>query len=365
MTGLSREKAAQVAARYFGTEARYVGGGYDTYTASDGQGRIWKFVRDSSIRCQMGTGRAMNSTYAVELVSPICQYADIAIIQELVRVLKQNSAVVNESCGIHIHLNAAPHTPKSLLNIVNIMAAKEDLLYKALQVADTRQEYCEKTNARFLEEVNRHKPTTLEQMKQIWYDGRDGSHNHYSPTRYRCLNLHSVFSKGTIEFRLFNSTLDPDRVKSYIQLCLAISHQALTQKSASYTRTQSTNEKYTFRTWLLRLGLIGEEFKTARKCLLEHLEGNIAWKDPAQAEAQRQRLAGGQSPPASIPSLRQPIQDQRQTPREPQVAVQLQPSPAMTRQPPVPRMQQRPDIAPPSPACQEQDDNVFTFTMSM
>ena len=224
----------------------------------------------------------MNSTYAVELVSPICQYADIANIQELVRVLKQNSAVVNESCGIHIHLNAAPHTPKSLLNIVNIVAAKEDLMYKALQVADTRKEYCEKTNARFLEEVNRHKPATLEQMKQIWYGGQDGSHSHYSPTRYRCLNLHSVFSKGTIEFRLFNSTLDPDRVKSYIQLCLAISHQALTQKSASYTRTQSTNEKYTFRTWLLRLGLIGDEFKTARKCLLEHLDGNIAWKDPAR-----------------------------------------------------------------------------------
>lgn len=361
MTGLTREKAAQVAARYFGTEARHVGGGYDTYTASDGQGRTWKFVRDSSIRCQIGTGRAINSTYAVELVSPICRYADVETIQALVQVLRQNSAVVNDSCGIHIHLNAAPHTPKSLLNIVNIVAAKEDLLYKALQVADTRKEYCEKTNARFLEEVNRHKPATLEQMKQIWYGGQDGSHNHYSPTRYRCLNLHSVFSKGTIEFRLFNSTLDPDRVKSYIQLCLAISHQALTQKSASYTRTQSTNEKYTFRTWLLRLGLIGDEFKTARKCLLEHLDGNIAWKDPAQAEAQRQRLAGSQAPPSPSPNVQPPAQVQQQA----QPAALSHQQTASIQRPPVSRMQQRPDIAPPSPACQEQDDNAFTFTISM
>ena len=65
----------------------------------------------------------------------------------------------------------------------------------------------------------------------------------------------------------------------------------MVQKRASPSRTQSSNEKYTFRTWLLRLGLIGEEFKTARLHLLKNLEGNIAWKDPAQAEAQRHRLA--------------------------------------------------------------------------
>lgn len=110
-------------------------------------------------------------------------------------------------------------------------------------------------------------------------------------TRYHALNLHSVFNKGTVEFRLFNSTLHAGEVKSYIQLCLAISHQALIQKSASHTRTQSSNEKYTFRTWLLRLGLIGDEFKTARTHLLKNLDGNIAWKDPAQAEAQKERLA--------------------------------------------------------------------------
>jgi hypothetical protein len=99
-----------------------------------------------------------------------------------------------------------------------------------------------------------------------------------------------VFQKGTIEFRLFNGTTHAGKIKAYIQLCLAISHQALTQRSASRIKTQSTNEKYTFRTWLLRLGLIGDEFKTARLHLLEHLDGCIAWKDPQQAERQKERL---------------------------------------------------------------------------
>lgn len=38
------------------------------------------------------------------------------------------------------------------------------------------------------------------------------------------------------------------------------------------------------------MGLIGDEFKTARTHLLDHLEGNIAWKDPEQAILQRERL---------------------------------------------------------------------------
>ena len=131
----------------------------------------------------------------------------------------------------------------------------------------------------------------MDGLEHIWYNGRNGKYDHYDSSRYHALNLHSVFSKGTVEFRLFNSTLHAGKVKAYIQLCLAISHQALVQKCATQHRTQSPNEKYTFRTWLLRLGLIGDEFKTARQHLLQNLDGNIAWRDPAQAEAQKERLA--------------------------------------------------------------------------
>ena len=100
----------------------------------------------------------------------------------------------------------------------------------------------------------------------------------------------SVFQKGTVEFRLFNGTLHAGKIKAYIQFCLAIGAQALNQSCASRRKTQTSNEKYTFRTWLLRLGLNGEEFATARQHLLANLPGCIAWKDPAQAEAQKERM---------------------------------------------------------------------------
>lgn len=292
MTGITRATAAKVIAGHFHTTATHVGGGYDTYTVRGEDGRQWNLVRDQSIDRRNSRGYTDRHEYSVELVTPICKYDDITTIQEIVRKLRSAGAKVNDSCGIHVHVDASQHDVRTLRNLVNIMASKEDLLYKALDVEVERERYCKKVDMNFLEKLNKKKPKEMRDLEDIWYEGYGyNRHAHYNNSRYRALNLHSVFTKGTVEFRLFNSTLHAGEVKSYIQLCLAINNQALTQKSASRAKTQSANEKYTFRTWLLRLGLIGDEFKTARGHLLKKLEGNIAWKDPAQAEAQRERIA--------------------------------------------------------------------------
>ena len=290
MTGITRSTAVKLMAGYFGTSAVHVGGTYDTYTVEDTIGRKWKVVSDSSIQCQSRGERTASRQYSVEVVSPICRYEDLETIQQVVRTLRRGGAKVNESCGIHIHVDASAHDSKTLRNIVNIMASKEDLLYKALKVRVDRQYYCQKADLRFLEDVNGKRPKSMQELEQLWYNGASRRSSHYDSTRYHALNLHSVFSKGTIEFRMFNSTIHAGEVKSYIQLCLAISYQALIQQRAMRSKTHSDNEKYTFRTWLLRLGMIGDEFKTARQHLLKNLEGNIAWKDPAQALQQKQRL---------------------------------------------------------------------------
>lgn len=301
MTGITRSRAAKVLADYFGTGSHYDGGSYDAYHVIDNQNRKWKIMSDASIMCQRKDGNrkiAAGREYSVELVSPICGYDDIGKIQEIVRALRGAGAFANTSVGIHIHINAAPFTAKQLRNLVNIVYAKEDMIYKALQVESRReQRYCRKIDTSFLERINHEKPTKIEHLKHIWYNGEDGSYQHYHDSRYHCLNLHSVFQKGTIEFRAFNSgdsgnkgVIHAGKIKAYIQFCMAITAQAYNQKYASPIKTVSENEKYTFRVWLLRLGLIGDEFKTARTHLLNHLEGNIAWKDPMQAIVQRERL---------------------------------------------------------------------------
>ena len=285
MTGITREKAAAVIAAYFGTESFYIGTYYKTYGAKDRQGRTWKATYDSSIIAQKKSGgrtvRAADE-YKCEVVSPILTYEDMADLQEIIRQLRHKGAFVNSQCGIHIHVDPSRYTPQTLRNLVNIIASKEDILYKALRIDPARMRWCKKTNGELLEAINRRKPQTMEALKDIWYAGSTrGRDEHYNDTRYHGLNLHSAFTKGTVEFRLFNSTTHAGEVKAYIQFCLAVSHQALTQKKASARKTVTDNEKYAFRCWMLRLGLSGDEFKTCRLHFLKHLEGNSAWRNAA------------------------------------------------------------------------------------
>lgn len=285
MTGITREKAAEAIAEYFGTESFYLGTYYKTYGAKDRQGRTWKATFDSSIIAQKKSGgRTMRAAdeYKCEVVSPILTYEDMADLQEIIRQLRHKGAFVNSQCGIHIHVDASRYTPQTLRNLVNIIASKEDILYKALRIDPARMRWCKKTNERLLEAINRRKPQTMEALKDIWYAGSTrGRDEHYNDTRYHGLNLHSTFTKGTVEFRLFNSTTHAGEIKAYIQFCLAVSHQALTQKKASARKTVTDNEKYAFRCWMLRLGLSGDEFKTCRLHFLKHLEGNSAWRNAA------------------------------------------------------------------------------------
>lgn len=273
LTGITRGRAAELMAELFGTHQTGRESSYDTHYAIDAQGRKWKAMSDASIHTTGGCDTSC------EIVTPICGYEDIELIQKVVRKLKANGAKANASCGIHVHVDAAKHTAKSLWNLVNIMASKEDLLLKALGVSrDREDQWCKKADSVFITRINRERPKTKEEIERIWYNGSSRRNTHYDDSRYHALNLHSLWQGKGIEFRCFNGTTHAGKIKAYIQLCLAISNQALTQKCASAGKTTTTNDKYTFRTWLLRLGMIGDEFETARKHLLAKLNGDTAFR---------------------------------------------------------------------------------------
>ena len=165
---------------------------------------------------------------------------------------------------------------------MSIMYSKEDILFKALQVNENRvQQWCQKIREPMLKQARKlpsEETKDLSRLEDIWYEGNDGSHEHYNWTRYYALNLHSVFYRGTVEWRCFNSTLHAGRAKAYVNLCLAMSAQAINQRCSVMRKTISDNELFTFRVWLVRMGLNGSEFKTTRDHLLANLEGNRAWR---------------------------------------------------------------------------------------
>ncbi len=419
MAEITRRKAIGVVADYFGTRdtIEHVGAGYDSWACKDRKGRKWTVMRDVSIHASSDLKKA-------ELVTPILKYDDIEDLQEIVRKLRKAGAISNpihgcgvhihiganghdpktlrnlanimaahedlligalnldhsiHGCGVHIHIGANGHDPKTLRNLANIMAAHEDLLIGALNLDHSRViRYARTVDPDFLERLNKQKPKTMSKLADIWYDGVIGGRNmhynnsryrmlnyhstftkgtiefrlmskladiwydgviggrnmHYNNSRYRMLNYHSTFTKGTIEFRLFqfdNPTEDrkgglhagqlksyiqlclalsqmakdvksarskphqrenkkfamrtwllrlghAGQLKSYIQLCLALSQMAKDVKSARSKPHQRENKKFAMRTWLLRLGFIGDEFKTARDVFTNRLDGDTAFR---------------------------------------------------------------------------------------
>ena len=288
MNNIRRSTAAKVAAEFFGTN-RYnntaAKNGYYTWSAWDAQDREWKFQRDVSI--------AGPDDEKCEMVTPILTYDDIETLQELVRRLRKAGAKsdATRGCGVHIHIGAKGHTPQTLRNLANIMASHEDLLTKALKLDSWRMErYCRPVDPNFLEALNKKKPQTMAELADIWYTSQDASYGrsqHYNSSRYHMLNIHATFTKGTVEFRLFQFDAPADgkanglhagQLKAYIQLCLAMSAMAKEQKHASAKPQQSENPKYAMRTWLLRLGFIGDEFKTARDILTKRLDGDASFR---------------------------------------------------------------------------------------
>lgn len=65
---------------------------------------------------------------------------------------------------------------------------------------------------------------------------------------------------------------------AYIRLIVALYNMAKNQKRVTAKERDIQNDKFTMRLFLIRLGFIGEEYKTARKILLRNLTGNSAWK---------------------------------------------------------------------------------------
>ncbi|MGH7298446.1 MAG: amidoligase family protein, partial [Polyangiaceae bacterium] len=131
-----------------------------------------------------------------------------------------------------------------------------------------------------IERLEARPPRTVAEVNAAWYGRQVHSPARYDQSRYHGVNLNSYFFRGTIEFRYFEGTTHAGKVKAYVQFCLALAAKALGAKSASSRRREynPATAKYDFRVFLLSLGLIGEEFKTARLHLLSRLGGSAAWK---------------------------------------------------------------------------------------
>lgn len=268
-TGITREMAAKAVQEVVGgTISGPRRDAYYTRTIKDSQRRTWKVMRDSSISPKMNVGSANPDEYRVEFVTPPLKYEDIETLQNIIRKFKEIGGVPHSSCGIHIHIDGANHTATSLRRMVNFMLSRQEIIYEALNIGARKDRWCRPICKKLYDTMKKESNLTKDKAEQIWYSEANDNywggvnHNHYNETRYHALNLHSFFSKGTVEFRLFNSTLHAGRIKAYIQFCLAMSAWAIESNDKIVFRSvsgYSADKKVTLMYHILtnRLGLYG------------------------------------------------------------------------------------------------------------
>lgn len=269
-TGTTRYKAAKVVAEELNGIVERHSKRRVNYKIKDTKGRVWKIICDASIESVNSNGGSASESYKCELVTPICSYDDIEIIQRIIRKLRGIGMIVNDTCGIHIHVDFDKSNARGIRNLLNLMGYYEKALYSQLKVSFWREmKWCRYTNEKFIENINEINHINSRTIMNQWYDNAlERACFHYDSSRYTALNLHSLWQDKGVEFRLFNSTTHAGKVKAYIQFCLALSDFACKNMELVLTNSYHKASFSEFAELCKVIGLNGNEFKTARIHLL-------------------------------------------------------------------------------------------------
>ncbi len=233
-TGITRKRAAELIAEHFGTAAQYSFDG-DKYSVADTRGRVWTVLPCPSVRAERWQNNKMvgaNHLYHMKICTPLLYEDDFETVEKILGQLETGGAVTNESTGMAVQLSMVglDHRERFESNLANLYESRGALLQKAV--------------------------------------GREfGS----------LADCSLLGEQGVVSLPLFPSSLDENDMRSYVQLSQGIVDFAAKSKGIRQKENDLSNEKFRMRTWLVRIGFVGEEFKYARKLLTENLSGNSAW----------------------------------------------------------------------------------------
>lgn len=305
-TFATRCQCARVIAKYFNTSYQHEVGSYDKYLINTSYG-VWTVMRDSSVtplKKRNGVAVSASDEYRVEIVTPPLVGAPaIPMFQEVVRALRKQvgfAPCVTAGCHIHIGLQSLPEQkkPLTIINVFNELHSKQDLLLDSLGIttASVRYGYCRKIPTALVKEFQSVKRSKKDNLKlsdvaDAYYSvlgDRRQMYTRYPSARYficnatRCLLPDSRYFLNTIEFRVFNSTNHAGQLKSYIQFCLLLVQYASSISKSSYKVTEvreGESRCYKWRCFLLKLNVIGDEFKTMRHFFLDKFGNESrAWR---------------------------------------------------------------------------------------
>lgn len=167
-----------------------------------------------------------------------------------------------DTISVEVSIPMADHTGNSLRNLVNMVYSKQSLIKKSLGIESDiiTDDFC---NA-----INNANTSTLEDFKNAIV----GKEN-------RIPGIAFDFDEKVITFKFLKEDASPEMVQAYTQFVALLNKNAKQLKYVSVRVTNTDNDKFTFRVFLIRLGMVGKDYIMERKLLLQNLEGNSAFRN--------------------------------------------------------------------------------------
>lgn len=187
----------------------------------------------------------------------------------------ERAAVITESQGellpidgLEVKLPIGNHTGRTLQNIINMISSKQNLIMMAFE---TSESFMDKEFAKDLSKKDINTTSDFQVALNELGEAR-------SP------GLEFDFDEGTFTIKLLADNLTGEKISAFQHLIVLMSENARKQMRASFKPSQDDNPKYAMRTWLIRLGMGGKEFKNIRKTILSTLPGSGAFRKVHEEE---------------------------------------------------------------------------------
>lgn len=174
----------------------------------------------------------------------------------------------NANASLEVVVPLEGHTGITLRNLVNLLYGKQVLVKRSLGIDEN---IIEDT---FADAINKANVETLENFKSALSEIGE---------QY-CPGITFSFDSSSICFEFFPTDCTAEEMHAYTQLVGLLNQTAMKLKYTSPKSKDTDNDKFTFRLFLIRLGMVGDEYKTTRKILLANLEGHSAFRGGKKPE---------------------------------------------------------------------------------
>lgn len=241
---MDRKEIVKVVSEHFGVKDEYMGVpsfAYqiitegETYTID----KAGKITNAEGIELELGA-----------ILKPMDEVQE----QEERTVIEENTETEPQIISVPI----AGHTGISLRNLANTIYSKQELIQKSLGIQDSI------ISEAIIKELNEVKISTIDDFQKAIV-GKESY-----------IQIEFNFEEQKIGFNFIKA--ETENITTYTQFIELLNQSAKELKHASYKAKSTDNPKFTFRVFLIRLGMIDDEYKEARKVLLKNLEGNGAFR---------------------------------------------------------------------------------------